>query len=283
MVVDGNSPPRIDSVHFRPEQIRSGEPVRALVEASDPDGDSLSYGFLWKLNERKLSGGGQQPPLTGTHKGDLLTVIVTASDGKAQSEPFERSIRIGNQAPILTGLSSEPRSTITAGGRVTVTPRATDPDGDPLSFRYHWTVNDRDVDEEGPALDTRGLRRGDEIRVAVTASDGEERSARLQGPQITVENAAPVIVSTPEFGEAGDRFRYQVRAEDADGDRTLRFSLATAPPGMTIDSIQGEIMWKPGNEEGDFPVEVVVVDLQGGRATQQFEVKVGVGDAGGSR
>ena len=115
------------------------------------------------------------------------------------------------------------------------------------------------------------------------ASDGEERSARLQGPQITVENAAPVIVSTPEFGEAGDRFRYQVRAEDADGDRTLRFSLATAPPGMTIDSILGEIMWKPGDEEGDFPVEVVVVDLQGGRATQQFEVKVGVGDAGGSR
>ena len=52
---------------------------------------------------------------------------------------------------------------------------------------------------------------------------------------------------------------------------------------MTIDSIQGEITWKPEDEQGDFPVEVVVDDLQGGRATQAFEVKVGVGDAGGSQ
>ena len=274
-----SSAPSVEAVHLEPPQPGAGEPVRARVVASDPDGDALSFGFVWTLNGRRLSGGGPQVSLSQSHKGDRLGVTVTASDGRAKSAPFEASAQVGNRAPILRGLRIEPGHNITAGGRVTVRPDATDSDGDVLSFRYDWSVNDHAVAGDGPALSTRGLRRGDRIRVAVVATDGEDDSNRIESIEITVANAMPVIVSEPGAPDETGVFRYQVRAEDSDGDRNLRFSLTTAPEGMTLDSLFGELAWTPRDDQhGVFPVEIRVEDLQGGWATQRFEVTVGAGE-----
>ena len=274
-----NSAPSVDTVHFEPPQPGAGAPVRARVVASDSDGDALSFGFVWTLNGRRLSGGGPQASLSRSRKGDEIGVTVTASDGRAKSAPFEAFAQVGNRAPILRGLRIEPGANITAGGRVTVRPDATDSDGDVLSFRYDWSVNENAIAEDGPALSTRGLRRGDRIRVAVVATDGEEDSNRIESIEITVANAMPVIVSVPGSPDGSGGFRYQVRAEDSDGDRNLRFSLTTAPEGMTLDSLFGELAWTPRDDQrGVFPVEIRVEDLQGGWAIQRFEVTVGAGE-----
>lgn len=277
----GNRAPRIESVRFQPHHPGAGEPVRAVVEASDPDGDGLRFGFAWRLNGEPVPAGGPQVALPQSGKGDEISVWVTASDGLAESAAFEASTRVGNQPPQLHGVQIDPGHRITAGGAVSVRPLVEDPDGDPISFAYTWWVNGATVAETGPALSTENLRRGDAIRVRVVARDGEEESNAIQSPEIEVVNAAPVIVSEPGATGSDGVFRYTVHAEDADGDRGLRFSLARAPEGMTVAPATGDIQWKPGTDQaGRHPVEVVVEDLQGGRASQSFEVIVGFADEG---
>jgi hypothetical protein len=90
-----------------------------------------------------------------------------------------------------------------------------------------------------------------------------------------VANASPVITSAP-VGFGGDgAFRYQVAAEDPDGDRRLRYRLLDAPPGMAVDILFGMVTWTPADSQvGSHPVVIEVDDMAGGKATQSFEVRV---------
>jgi hypothetical protein len=271
-----NRAPVIESVGFQPARPGAGQLLRAVVEASDPDGDSLSFEYRWRMNGQELTQGGEKLTLSGTRKGDAVRVAVTASDGREKSAPFEASVRIGNRAPKLASLRVEPVGQVSAGEEITARADASDPDGDPVSFYYTWSVNGAQAGGNGPVFSTRGLGRGDRVRVRVVASDGQGSSMAIEGLEIAVGNGVPIIVS--EAGPPGPDgvFRYRVRAEDPDGNPGLRFSLVTAPEGMTVTPGRGEIEWTPRPDQaGRHPVEIRVEDLQGASATQRFELRVG--------
>jgi hypothetical protein len=155
---------------------------------------------------------------------------------------------------------------------------ASDPDGDPLSFTYTWTVNDETADERGPVFPGERLKRGDVLTVSVVASDEQSESEPLLSPPIEVANAAPVIRSQPVFTNPNAAFAYHVVAEDPDGDR-LRYGLASGPEGMTVLAMSGDVDWTPrANQAGSHPVEIWVEDAQGARVTQRFELTIGVTD-----
>jgi hypothetical protein len=100
-------------------------------------------------------------------------------------------------------------------------------------------------------------------------------SQPIESPLLMVENGAPLIHSAP--GDAGPDgvFRYQVRAEDPEGDTDLRFSLAQAPRGMTVTALGGLVEWRPAADQaGVHPVQIVVEDSRGGRARQSFELTI---------
>ncbi len=275
----GTRVPRIESVRFVPLRPATGETLRASAHSSEADDDPLSFDFVWTVGGQRLAQRGPEITLTRARKGDSIEVTVTASNGQALSAPFSASTRVANQAPRLERIRLEPNGPITVGREVTAHPEADDADGDLISFQYSWRVNGNTIAEFGPVLSTADLRRGDTLVVQVVASDGEDDSDAVEGPKITLANAPPIIISKP--GGAGEDgvFRYKVRAEDPDRDRVLRFSLATAPPGMTITSTQGLIQWAPGAAQaGSHPVVVVVDDLKGGQSSQRFEVIVGTTD-----
>ena len=270
-----NRAPRIQGVRFEPASPTAGQPVRARVDYDDPDGNRMSLRFDWSVNGARQAEGGPKAALAHARKGDLVEVTVVASDGLAESEPFVASTRVRNAAPQIRGIRIEPAGRITAGIEVTASPQARDPDGDPISFEYIWWVNGstRGV---GPTLSTEWLKRGDRIRVGVVASDGDERSERIESAVIPLANAAPIIVSQPGGADEDGVFRYRAVAEDPDDDLSLRFRLVTGPEGMTVSSSRGEVVWKPtAMQAGTHPVEIVVEDLQGGRSSQRFEVIVG--------
>jgi hypothetical protein len=275
-----NSPPVIERVDFSPAQPVAHQRLEALVQASDPDGDAVHLGFAWRISGRAVDADGQSIVLPDLRKGETVELTVTASDGTAESAPEVARVRIGNQPPELVAVGLQPTGGVTRGQPLTAQPAATDPDGDAMTFRYGWKVNGNDIAETGPTLDTSKLVRGDTIRLRVVASDGELDSNAIESPEIRVGNAAPVIKSTPpNFGPDGT-FHYAVEAVDPDGDHTLRYSLKNAPPGMTIDAMSGVVEWKPGTKNvGKFPVELVVDDLQGGTASQPFELSVALGPA----
>ena len=271
----GNLPPEIDDVSFEPARPGAGQAVRAVVEARDPEGDALRLSYSWSVNGEPVEGSRDIARLSNTRRGDRIEVSVEASDGDATSPSFEAVTSVANRPPRLLGIQIEPAGRITAGGEVEVTAQGVDPDGDEVSFRYRWWINGVSADEEGPRLSTRSLRRGDTLRVSVVATDGRDESAPIESPEMTVENGAPRILSAPGGAGPDGVFRYRVQAEDPEGDRNLRFSLGRAPRGMTVSKLGGEIEWRPrADQNGDFPVEIVVEDSYGASSVQRFELTI---------
>ncbi len=272
-----NTPPRIESVRLEPRAPQPGTPVRAHVQAVDPDGDAVRYRYHWEVNGRRVASRGASLMARDVEKGDVIEVIAIANDGHVDSAERRASVRVGNRAPRMVGVQLAPSPTVKLGAEVVAAAEARDPDGDEVEFQYAWWVNDRKLDTRGERLATRGLRRGDRIRVRAIASDGEDESLPADSSEVEIGNAAPEIVSSPMDSSLSDDgvYRYAVEARDSDGDRNLRFALNEAPEGMEIDPMMGEITWRPSAAQaGEHWIEVSVRDSQGGETTQRFPVTV---------
>lgn len=275
-----NSPPVIESVSLAPEVLLPGHPVRAVVEATDPDGDRVQLRYAWQRNGSVLGDATSDITPREAAKGDEITLIVTASDGRADSEPVTVSERIANRPPVLFAVALEGAETIAPGHPLVASPRADDPDGDEMSFEFTWRVNGEAVEGAGPEFPTEGLKRGDRIEVDVVASDGDDESEAKTSAPVTVANTPPRFVTDAQWRNVGGEMQYSAEAEDPDGDRSLRYRLLKAPENMQIDAIRGEVRWRPtASQKGKHAVEIEVDDLRGGRTVQSFEMSVDVEQA----
>jgi hypothetical protein len=133
----GNSPPVVSSASVTPSSPRTDDLVTATVDASDPDGDQLTYSYQWRKNGTDISGANAQTldlALAGKgDKGDAVSVRVTASDGSATSDPVTSpEVTVANSLPAFNqDLGGQ---TSTEGEAVSLSAGATDPDGDALTF-----------------------------------------------------------------------------------------------------------------------------------------------------
>ncbi len=277
-----NSAPKISAVRFDPAEPGAGVSVRAVVDAADPDGDGVRFGYLWSVDGENLPAHGAQLEIPAkTRRGSPIEVRVTASDGHAESEAFVVSTVVGNREPRLSGLVIQPAGHITASGPITAVATGSDPDGDAVSYNYTWTLNNETTEVSGPVFPGAQLKRGDVLQVSVVASDEQAESEPITSPPIEVTNAAPVIRSEPVLSATDAAFSYHVVAEDADGDR-LRYGLASGPEGMTVLAMSGDVDWKPlPSQSGSHAVEIWVEDAQGARVTQRFDLTIGVVETGG--
>jgi len=270
-----NRAPEIVEFTFTPAAPAAGEPVRARVRASDPDGDPVTLEYHWTLNGRGLSVNAPEVSITEGRRGDRLSLRVTARDPQGLAATSLTQVALANRAPQLAGLRLDPHGRVRAGRPITVLPYAVDPDGDALRFEYQWRVNGRTVPESGASLSTTALQRGDEVEVTVIANDGRAHSRRLSSPPIALVNAPPEIAHEAVGGPQDGSFRHAIRASDPDGDR-LHFSLRSGPRGMQVAPLLGVIEWTPSpNQAGVHPVQIEVDDRHGGTASLSFELTVG--------
>jgi hypothetical protein len=275
-----NSAPVIESVSLEPDELLPGHPVRAVVQASDPDGHRVQLRYAWQLNGAVLGDATSEVTPRGAVKGDEITLIVVASDGRDESPPVTQSARIANRPPVLYAVALESAESVVPGRPLVASPRADDPDGDEISYRFEWRVNGELVEATGPELPSESLKRGDRIEVVAFASDGDAESEPQTSQAVTVGNTPPRILSDAQWQNVAGEMRYAVQAEDPDGDRSLRFRLLKAPENMQIDAIRGDVRWKPtAAQKGKHPVEIEVDDLRGGRTVQRFEMSVDVAEA----
>jgi outer membrane protein OmpA-like peptidoglycan-associated protein len=138
----------------------SGDVVNVTVQASDPDGDPLTYS--WSATGGRLEGSGPQVKWNsaGVAPG-LYTVRVRVDDGRGGTAECAVEIRVEprpNRPPTLS--CSVDRSTVIAGERVRIHGEGYDPDGDPLT--YTWRTTGGQILGSGPTvqLDTSGLAPG---------------------------------------------------------------------------------------------------------------------------
>jgi outer membrane protein OmpA-like peptidoglycan-associated protein len=138
----------------------SGESVTVRAQASDPDGDPLTYS--WTATGGRIDGSGSEVRWNsaGTASG-TYTVTAHVDDGRGGTATCAVDIKVEprpNQPPTMS--CSADRSTVFVGERVRITAVASDPDNDPLT--YSWRTNGGQIVGEGAAvqLDTTGVSPG---------------------------------------------------------------------------------------------------------------------------
>lgn len=275
----GDRAPVIESLHLEPAEPAQGDTLRAVAIARDPDGQPVRLGHRWFVDGVPRQSDGPTLVLSEVPKGAEVRVVVTASDGSRDSAPAQASAVVIDRVPSLTSVSLAPEASVAPGQPVSARALAVDPDGDPLEVEYVWYVNGSRVEASGSLLETEGFRQGDEIQAEIRASDGTNWTRSKRTAVVTVGSAHPEITSTPpDFREEGV-FRYAVVAEDPDGDKLLRYALLEGPEGMAIDSLLGDLVWRPQEDQvGVYPVRIEVRDSTGLATTQSFQVTVRRGE-----
>jgi hypothetical protein len=271
-----NRPPEIQGARLVPSSPDARSRIAVTVDASDPDGDAIRYDVTWYRNGIRV----KAPPLQifpddVAKRGDRIRAEVVATDGFHETTPYRTaSVQVGKISPIATGVELTP-APLVAGQTVEAKPVGSDPDGDPIRWRFRWTKNERTVTEErGPVFPGNQLARGDRIQVTATPWDSSGPGASVQSPETVVGNRPPRIVSSPPAALQDSKLEYAVQAEDPDGD-TVHFALAgKVPEGLTI-SQTGVLL---GDLErmvpGRYDLQIVASDPEGGEDIQSLTIKV---------
>ncbi|MFY9268544.1 MAG: putative Ig domain-containing protein [Candidatus Manganitrophaceae bacterium] len=269
----GNTPPRLTRVAIFPADPDLQSVLRVELQAEDPDRDVLTYRYRWLVNQREV---GDQPilPLKGFRQGDLVSVEVIPSDGKAEGTSLPGpAVKIGNHPPVVTTVSllpPEPK----AGQTILAEVEGRDPEGDSVFYDYLWEINGEPVEGVGGnLLDGSRLHSADQVRVIVTPSDSFMAGTSTPSRPIAVINQPPEITSVPPAGIENGQYLYQILAQDPDGD-PLEYRLGGGPAGMSIDPASGLLAWKAEPvSDGKAMVAIEVNDKKGGKSVQRFTLE----------
>ncbi len=170
---DANSPVQIGAI------------INWTAQATDPDGDGLSYKFL--LDGQDMTGWSSSPSwnqntsaaLPGTHK-----ITVQVRDGNhASADSFDGSMDASftlvekNQPPVLLSLEPDLSSPRIPGETIVWKAEANDPDNDPILYKFQLEGKDmvRWSESNTWSWSTRGLA-ADDYRITVLVRDGRHES-----------------------------------------------------------------------------------------------------------
>jgi RHS repeat-associated protein len=273
-----NRAPLITSV--APTLAVAGQRYRYDVIATDPDSERLTFDLPVKPDGMTIdasTGVIVWTPVTdqeGPH-----TVVVRVRDGQegVNLQGFDVVVAAPNNIPTIT---SQPFGPAVVGRPYQYSFRAQDPDNDPLTFRLVTSPTGMTIHAQiGVVNWTPASGQVGTHRVVIEVSDGRGGIARqtFDLPVVAVEvpNDLPTILSQPPGPAVVNvLYRYQVRAEDANGD-PLNFRLHSAPSGMIIDGNTGLVTWTPtAAQVGTHSVGIAVSDPRGGITIQSFNLAV---------
>jgi hypothetical protein len=221
----------------------------------------------WTVNGVSVSNGvATSFKASDAKRGDIVQANITGPAFKV----FSNAVEIKNSPPEITTVKFMPEI-FRSGDMLYADVTAIDPDSDPVTVLYEWTV-----DGQPAGTDQRigvPLKRGNKISLKVTAFDGMD-----YGKPVVVEgevsNTPPVIVEHTDFSFDGTTYTYQVKASDADGD-DLTYALGTPLPGMNINESTGLLTWiVPPEFKGVQPVMFIVNDGHGGSAQYTLNIEI---------
>ncbi|MEH1899398.1 MAG: putative Ig domain-containing protein [Nostoc sp.] len=251
------------------------------VDATDPNGDSLTYKLLVAPDGMTID---QTTGLiswnTSVSNTGNQAVFVEVNDGRGGITQQQYSLSVidapPNRPPVFT---STPVVDAAINTSYTYQANASDADDDFLAFSLLSAPQGMTVDANTgvvswiPTVNQLGTY---DVTLAVTDGKGgtAQQAFKVQ-TQAQAGNHAPIIISTAETtAYTATGYTYRVEALDPDRD-SLTYSLVTAPTGMTIDASTGQILWTTNSSNtGTYNITVEVLDAQGAKDTQNFTLNV---------
>jgi hypothetical protein len=185
-----------------------------------------------------------------------------APPGQEESEPQASG---ANSPPRIDSVVFSPSSP-GVGQSVQAIVEAADPDGDQFRLGYVWSIDGETIDAKGAKLDiSRQVRRGAQLEVRVTASDGHGEGEPFVATA-TIGNRPPRVASLTiqpagRITAAGP-IQAVATADDPDGD-AVSFEYSWTLNGSASD-VQGSVFPDTELKRGDIvEVSVIARDDQG--------------------
>ncbi|MGB0639001.1 MAG: hypothetical protein ACPGTU_06705 [Myxococcota bacterium] len=238
IVITSNAGPTAPDVEIVPDPAYTNNSLYAVLtaEASDPDGDAITYTYTWYVDGVFYTEGATTSvPAAATSKGQEWRVVVVASDGASSSDPVEDTVVIQNTPPSIESVSISPDSAAAGEPLSCAYAGFFDLDGDDDESRISWAVNG--VYAGSGSTLTTGFGSGDTVSCTVTPNDGEDDGASLTDT-ITIDNTAPVLASvvlTPDPAYTDNTMVCTPGAvTDADGGTSFSYAYRWELNGVTV-------------------------------------------------
>lgn len=249
------------------------DPPKAVIAATTNPPHS-PYFVSWRINGKEVAGGERLAPEQFT-KGDRVQAVVKWNAGAGEKQAVSREVIVGNSPPTLGDVKLDPLAPV-AGGTVRVVAVANDLDGDKVSFRYRWYLDEKEIPETGDVLSLKGVRKGSWVYARVETRDDSGIGPWKYSTKCMVVNSPPVVRSTLPLSDQDDRkFVYHIVAEDPDGD-PLTYTLEKGPPGMVLNGQTLE--WQVPQEYIGRNVAIVVKIADGYGGVTRLDINKTVRD-----
>jgi len=262
-----------------------GALVTAQLQASDPNGDPLSFSLLGGTAGLTIGGNGSYSfnPAADAYQSlkqgesQQVVAVYSVTDGRASATATLIITVTGvNDAP--TFALSQQGLTTQSGVPVSFVSGATDIDGDTLTYTVSTAAHGT-IATDGPGsfqyAPTAGFSGTDTF--TITAADGKGGTAtQTISVVIAAPNSDPVIANSglQISTQPGVAKTFVVSASDPDGD-TLTFSAADPAHGSIALGTGSQLIYTPdAGYTGTDSVIVTVSDGRGGSAMQTYTVTI---------
>jgi len=143
-----NQPPEILSLKASTDRIQPFTIVEIVCEATDPDGDVLTY--TWSVSSGDVFGEGSSVEWGSPAAEGLYQVLVIVDDGRGGTAEHSTPLRVkANIAPEIVTLTAG-ADWVVGGGSVFVSCEATDVDGDDVVLE--WTATGGELFGQGKSV-----------------------------------------------------------------------------------------------------------------------------------
>lgn len=242
-----NSAPTIELSD--PVKTKEGQTITLEPDVKDADGDEVTVTYSgWMTSNSREVGYND----SGNHR-----VTITATDGKAiATKDIIIAVENVNRPPVIEEIAPV---RIKEGEKVTLTPQATDEDGDKIIFTYSTPF-----DKMGSWMTQRGD--AGEYEITVTASDPYDSVETTFVLTVDPLNRPPVItLESPIIATEGDLVTLNPTITDPEGDQyTVVYS-----GWMNSNSKQTGY-----DDAGNHKVTITVTDSANNKATLDVIINV---------
>ena len=259
--------------------VQVGRPYLYQIEASDPNGDPLTYTLVEGPVGMEVDEQGLVTWLPGADQAGENQITLSIDDGRGSAIQQSFTLSVSNYATNTTPeiISAPSNYGVAIGSLYQYDAQAFDADGDVVLWQLIEGPIGMSLDPERgtlrwqPNADLLGRH-----TVTIEAIDSLGASTQ-QSFDLAVRgaNVAPMITSVPlTTATAEQEYRYQVLANDVDGE-ALTYRLSQSPEGMTIDATSGVVQWQPtAGQVGVTIISVVVEDEQQASTTQTYRIEI---------